>query len=86
MFQNVRGVVVSRNLNVFTVRTNRGDVPVVIRPATVIRLGQSGLTLADIREGETAIGHEVVISGNLNPRVARGIIAEVVTVLPKPAQ
>ena len=62
------------------------DVPVVIRPATVIRLGQSGLTLADIREGETAIGHEVVVSGNLNTRAARGIIAEVVTVLPKPAR
>ena len=84
-FQNVRGIVVSRNLNVFTIRTSRGDVPVVIRPATVIRLGQSGLTLADIREGETVIGHEVVVSGNLNPRVPRGIIAEVVAVLPKPA-
>lgn len=85
-FRTIRGVVLSRNLNVFIVRTTQGDIPVSVRGSTAIRLGDSGLSLADIRDGERIIGHEVVASGVANPRNQRGIIAEVVTVMERPGQ
>lgn len=84
-FQGVRGVVVSRTANVLMVRTDRGTVPVVIRRLASIRLGESGLTVADVREGETIIGHEVSVTGNLDKPDGRRVIATLIVVLPKPA-
>lgn len=85
-FQNVRGVIVSRNLNVIVVRTDRGLVPVVIVRETSLRLGQGTLTVDDLRSGETAVGHEVVVSGGLEPGDNRRVIANVIVVLPKRGQ
>ena len=82
-FQNIRGVVLSREVNVFTIQTDRGRVPVVIRPGTTIRLGDSGLTLESILAGETAIGYEVAVSGNLDPSTGRRIMASLVVVIGK---
>ena len=83
-FQNIRGTLLSREGNLLRVQTDRGVVPVELRPTTAIRLGQSGLTRDSILRGETAIGHGVVISGNAGGPVGRRLIAEVVTLLPKP--
>ena len=85
-FQNVRGVVLSREGNLFRVQTDRGAILVEIRPTTAIRLGESGLTREGVLRGETAIGHGVVISGNPGGAVGRRVIAEVVVLLPNPAQ
>ncbi|MGE3073781.1 MAG: hypothetical protein AB7N24_06780 [Dehalococcoidia bacterium] len=85
-FQGVRGVVVSRMANVLMVRTDRGTVPVVIQRTTSLRFGQSGLTAADVREGQVVIGHEVAVSGNLDQPGGRRVIATLIVVLPKPAQ
>jgi hypothetical protein len=82
-FQNVRGVIVGRLLNVIQVRTDRGVVPIVLRPATSIRFGGSGLTPEDIRAGEGAVGWEVAISGNLEDSNSRRIIATLVVVIGK---
>lgn len=84
-FQGVRGVVTSRTANILMVRTDRGTVPVVIRRLASIRLGESGLTLADVREGETIIGHEVSVTGNLDKPDGRRVVATLIVVLPKPA-
>jgi hypothetical protein len=83
-FENVRGVIVGRLLNVLQVQTNRGVVSVVLRPATSIRFGGSGLTPEDIRAGEGAVGWEVAISGNLEDSNSRRIIATLVVVVGKP--
>jgi hypothetical protein len=48
-----------------------------------MRTGQSGLTLQAILQGETIVGHGVVISGNPDGS-GRRVIAELVVVLPKP--
>lgn len=85
-FQNVRGTIVARTANVLTVRTDRGLVPVVITRSTSLRLGESGLTIQDIREGERAIGHPVSVSGGLEAEGSRRIIASVIVLLPKPSQ
>ena len=85
-FQNVRGVILSREGNLLRVETDRGIVAVELRPTTAIRLGESGLTREAILRGETAIGHGVVISGNPGGAAGRRIVAEVLTLLPKPAQ
>lgn len=83
-FQGVRGIVVSRNLNVLMVRTDRGIVPVVIRPNTSIRFGNSGLTPDDIRNGEPVIGYEVAITGNPDPESPRRVLASIIVVIGKP--
>jgi hypothetical protein len=83
-FQGVRGIVVSRNLNVLMVRTDRGIVPVVIRPNTSIRFGNSGLTPNDIRNGEPVIGYEVAITGNPDPESPRRVLASIIVVIGKP--
>ena len=84
-FQNVRGTVIGRTANVLRVQTARGEVAVEVRRTTNVRLGDSGLTLQDILQGETVIGHAVVISGNPDPQNPRRVIAEIVVVQPKPA-
>lgn len=81
-FQNVKGVVVGRNLNTLMVRTDKGTVPVVIRGTTLIR--SSGLTLDDVRAGETVIGYEVLVSGNPEEPVGRRVIATLIVVIGKP--
>jgi hypothetical protein len=70
---------------VLRVQTARGEVAVEVRRTTNVRLGDSGLTLQDILQGETVIGHAVVISGNPDPQNPRRVIAEIVVVQPKPA-
>ncbi len=79
-FQNVRGVVVGRSANVLQVRTERGVVPVVLRPLTSIRFGDSGLTPEDVRAGERVTGWQVAITGNLEAGPGRRIIATLIVV------
>jgi hypothetical protein len=62
---NLGGTVISRDLATLTVRTDRGDVPVLVRKETRIVLGQSGLTFRDILAGESVIGYPVVVRGSL---------------------
>ncbi|MBA4179447.1 MAG: hypothetical protein C0506_02565 [Anaerolinea sp.] len=76
----VRGVLVSRQLNVLRVKTDRGDISVVIRPATRIVIGPgAGLTVAAVRDGETAAGHEVAIQGYIEKATGR-LVAELLWV------
>jgi hypothetical protein len=82
-FENIRGVVVGRNLNVLQVRTDRGVIPVVVRPLTSIRFGESGLTPDDIRAGESVIGYEVAITGNADVENSRRVVASIIVVLGK---
>lgn len=82
-FQNVKGTVVGRTLNVLMVRTDRGTVPVVVRGTTLIR--SAALTLEDVRSGETVIGYEVLVSGNPEEPAGRRVIASSIVVIGKPA-
>lgn len=82
-FQNVRGVVVGRNMNVLQVRTDRGVIPVVLRPLTSVRFGQSGLTPEDLRGGETVVGYEISIAGNPEGAESRRLIASLIVVVGK---
>lgn len=82
-FQNVRGVVVGRTLNVLMVRTDRGTVPVVLRRTTAIRFGESGLTAADVQSGDTVIGYEVLVSGNQEAANSRRVVATLIVVTGK---
>lgn len=83
-FQNIRGVVLSRTANVLTVRTDRGNVPVVIRRTTTIRFSDSGLTLQDVLSGEAVVGHEISVSGNQESANSRRITATLIVVVGKP--
>jgi hypothetical protein len=80
-FQDVRGVVIGRAAATLMVQTDRGVVPVVIRPLTSIRFGDSGLTPDDIRSGESVVGYEVSISGNAEVAGGRRVIASIIIVL-----
>ena len=82
-FQNVRGVVVGRVLNVLQVRTDRGVIPVVVRPLTSVRFGDSGLAPDDIRAGESVIGYEIALSGNPEGPNSRRVIASIIVVIGK---
>ncbi len=82
-FITIRGVLESRRANVFQVRTERGLVPAVIRPHSRILLGESGLTLEDVRSGERVIGHGVRVTGGLERGTGR-LIVDVAVVGPKP--
>jgi hypothetical protein len=83
-FQNIRGVVVERKALTLRVKTDRGEATVLIRAGTSISLGQSGLTLDDIRSGQALVGHEIAVAGNPDRTAPRGIVAEIIVVLPKP--
>lgn len=79
----IRGVVLSRQLNVIRVQTDRGVAAVVIRPQTRIITGPaSGLTVAGVREGDTAAGHEIAVQGSLDRATGR-VVAEVIWAGPK---
>jgi hypothetical protein len=80
-FENVRGVVIGRTLNVLQVRTDKGVIPVVVRPLTSIRFGSSGLTPEDIRAGESVVGWEIAITGNLEAPDSRRVLASIIVVL-----
>ncbi len=82
-FQNVRGVVVGRTLNVLMVRTDRGTVPVVLRRTTAIRFGETGLTAADVQSGDTVIGYELLVSGNQEAANSRRVVATLIVVTGK---
>jgi hypothetical protein len=84
-FPTIRGVVIGRTARAIRVHTDRGDIEVLIRDLTSLRFSNSGLTLADVRQGEGVIGHEVVVSFNPDSKTPRVIVAEIVVVLPKPA-
>jgi RNase P/RNase MRP subunit p29 len=84
-FQNIRGVVVSRRADILMVRTDRGTVPVVLKLTTSIRFGSSGLTAQDIRAGESVVGYEVAVSGNLDAASGRRVIATLIVVIGKGA-
>lgn len=78
----VGGVIVGRRTNVYQVRTQRGIVRAVLRPSSRILLGRSGLTLEGIRDGETAIGHTVRVTGGLEPGTNR-LIVDIAVIGPK---
>ncbi len=85
-FAGVRGVVVAREGNLIQVLdAARKVVTVVVRPATRILLGDSGLTAADLTDPRPAIGHEVAVSGSRETRNGR-IIADVIVLGPALAQ
>jgi hypothetical protein len=67
------------------VRTDRGTVPVVLKLTTSIRFGSSGLTAQDIRAGESVVGYEVAVSGNLDAASGRRVIATLIVVIGKGA-
>ena len=79
-FAGVCGVIVARDSNVLSVVDSSGQVHrVVIRATTRILLGESGLTVKSIRQGDTVIGHTIVVSGGLDGPNGR-IVADLVVV------
>ena len=79
-FTGVRGVVTGRAANVLQVESARGQVNIVVRPETRLVLADSGLIRDAIVRGETAVGHEVTISGAI---VGERVIADVIVFGPK---
>ncbi len=77
------GVIISRDANVLTVKTEGGDLKVVIRTNTQIILDGADLTRADILRGDAVIGHQVVVQGGIE-RVTGRFIADVIVVGAKP--
>ncbi len=84
-FQNVKGLVVGRALNVLMVRTESGTIPVVLKGTTSIRFGSSGLTPDDVRNGETVIGYEVAVTGNPEEPNGRRVVATLIVIIGKPS-
>ena len=79
-FAGVCGVIVGRKGNVLSVMDNSRTLhEVAIRPATRILLGESGLTAKSIRQGDSVIGHTIVVSGGLDASGNR-IVADLVVV------
>ena len=78
----IGGVIIGKRANVFQVRTERGVVRAVVRPSSRILLGRSGLTIEGIREGDSAIGHTVRVTGGLEPGTNR-IIVDIAVVGPE---
>ncbi|MGH2632683.1 MAG: hypothetical protein ACRDG3_04665, partial [Tepidiformaceae bacterium] len=79
-FAGVCGVIVSREGNVLNVEDGSRTIhKVVIRVTTRILLGESGLTAKSIRQGDTVIGHTIVVSGGLDAANGR-IVADLVAV------
>jgi hypothetical protein len=79
-FAGVCGVIVARKGNVLSVMdSSRTLHEVSIRPATRILLGESGLTAKSIRQGDTVIGHTIVVTGGLDASGSR-IVADLVVV------
>ncbi len=81
----IEGVFTAREGDRATVETDRGPVTVLVRPQTRILLGQSGLTIEDIRTGERAIGHQITVRGGFN-RERDAVIADVVVIGPRAGQ
>lgn len=76
----VRGTLISRQLNIMRVMTDRGEIAVVFRPETRVVIGPgAGLTVGAIREGTAAAGHEVSIQGYIDRANGR-LVAEVLWV------
>lgn len=73
-FVDVRGVILGRVGNTFRVQTLRGPVVVELRRTSRILPGQSGLTVEAILKGETALGHEITVTGGLDAATGHVII------------
>ncbi len=82
---HIQGVLTARDGDRATVETDRGPVTVLVRPQTRILVGQSGLTLDAVRNGERAIGHEITVRGGLD-RAREAVIADVVVLGPRAGQ
>lgn len=82
-FSRMTGVILSRDGNVLAVKTDAGELKVVIRTGTQIIFERSGLTRADVVAGNAVIGHEVVVQGGIE-RITGRFIADVIIVGPKP--
>ena len=67
----VNGVVLSRDGNVFVVQTRTGPLAIVVTAETRIFLGESGLTVLAVRNGDSAIGHTVQVQGGLETGTGR---------------
>jgi hypothetical protein len=79
---SLEGVITGRTFNVLEVETARGPVKVVLTRRTRIVLGESGLLREAFLRGEaSAIGHTVVISGNVD-KDTRRIVADVLSIGP----
>lgn len=66
-FSGVRGVAAARDGNVIEVIDAAGQtVRATIGPGTVVVLGRSGLTRADIGKPAALVGHTVAVSGGLD--------------------
>ncbi len=80
--QAVRGVILGRDGAAFRIQTPRGPVVAEIRRSSRILLGETGLTLESFLRGETAVGHEVTISGGIDKDTGH-VVVDVAVVGPK---
>jgi len=79
-FTGIKGVVTGRAGAVLQVESAKGQTNVVVRPETRLVLADSGLLRDAIVRGESAVGHEVTISGAI---VGERVIADVIVFGPK---
>ncbi len=82
-FTGVKGVVTGRSANVLQIDSARGPVKIVVRPETRVVIADSGLVRDAILRGESAIGHEVTISGAI---IGEQVVADVIVLGPKVAR
>ena len=78
----VNGIITARDGNVFSVQTRNGPASIVVTADTRIFLGESGLTIIAVRNGDSAIGHSVQVQGGIE-RASGKIRADTVVVGPK---
>jgi len=76
---HIEGAIVSGDRARFVVQTDKGNVPVLVRAETHLVLGQSGLTLREIRAGGSLIGYPVFVRGALDESTG-AVVADLILV------
>jgi hypothetical protein len=85
-FVDARGVILGRTGNALHIQTPRGPIVAELRRTSRILPGQSGLTIDAILKGDTAVGHEITITGGLDAATGHVIIDVAVLGPKRPAR
>lgn len=82
-FVRIRGTLAGRTGAVLQVTTEAGPIQVVVRPHTQILPGDSGLSLKEFLNGDTATGYPVSVVGGIEAGTGR-VVADVIVFAARP--